>query len=80
MSTQPPPTVHAQDPDALLEKAFLDEYVRGRGYDPRRLQELPEDKVRALMTEASIYASDKLAEIEARAGFVEGMHGVIPSE
>ncbi len=69
-----------QDPDALLERTFFDEFLRSQGYDPRRMHELPKVLVRELMTQASLYASGKLTEIAARAGFVEGLHGVIMPE
>ncbi len=78
MNTKPIEMPAARDPDALLERAFIDEYLRDHGYDPHRLHELPEELVKSLMTDASIYASDRLAEIEARAGFVDEVHGVTP--
>ncbi len=78
MNTERPDTPIPPDPDALLERAFIDEYLRSQGYDPQRLHELPEALVKKLMTEASKHASGKLTEIEARAGFVEEVHHVAP--
>ncbi len=65
-----------QDADALLEQLFIEEYLRGLGYDPHCLHELADEVVYDLKVAASIYASDRLAEIEARAGFIKGVHGV----
>jgi hypothetical protein len=56
---------------ALLEKGLIDEYLKNKGYDRASLKKLPEDKYRRLMTEASIYASGKLTEIETKARFKE---------
>ena len=66
-----------QDPDARLERAFIEQFLRAVGCDPHRLHELPEDLVKELMTYASLYASGRLTEIEARAGFIDELHGVI---
>jgi len=71
----PPTMVHEFDSD--LEQAFIAEYWRDRGYDPDHLDDLPEELVRALMTEASVYASGRLTEIEARASFVAEVHGLV---
>ncbi len=78
MNTERPDTPIPVDPDAQLEQAFIAEYLRSQGYDPHCLHELPEDLVKQLMTEASVYASARLTEIEARARFVHEVHGVAP--
>jgi hypothetical protein len=75
MSTELTDKPVMEDPLAQLEKAFIAEYLRSRGYDPEKLHELPEEVVKQLMTEASLYASTKLEEVEARAHFVEEVHG-----
>jgi hypothetical protein len=67
------------DPHARLEKAFIEEYLRGQGYSPEDLHHLPEDVVKRLMTEASLYASVKLTEVEARARFVHEVEGATSS-
>lgn len=58
-------------PDALLEQAFITEYLQGRGYRLEDVAELPHAQARLLLAEASRYASARLAEVEARAHFVE---------
>jgi hypothetical protein len=68
-------TSRISDPNAGLERAIIDEFILLRGYDPRRLQELPEDVRRRIQSEASTYAAARLAEMEARAHYVQELHG-----
>jgi len=63
-----------EDRNALLENAFIEEYLRSQGYSLETLDELSKKLRRKLMAEASKYASLKLEEIEARAHFVEEIH------
>ncbi len=65
---------------SLLEKGLIDEYLGKRGYDRGSLKKLPEDEARRLMTEASIYASGKLTEIETKARFKQDIKGVGSSQ
>jgi hypothetical protein len=53
---------------------LLEAYLDGKGYTLAGLRELPAEEAKRLMTEASIYASTKLAEVEARAHFVRELH------
>jgi hypothetical protein len=62
------------DPLAQLERAFLEEYLTGRGYHLNTLQELPVEQANALMKEASAYASGRLTEVETRAHLVADLH------
>ncbi len=66
---------HIADPNAALERAIIEEFIRARGYDPDRLQDLPEVLRRQLQCEASIHAAARLAEMEARAHYVQELHG-----
>jgi hypothetical protein len=76
MNTERPDAPLIEDPLARLEKFFIAEYLRSRGYDAAKLHELPDELAKQLMTEASQYASVRLTEVEARAHFVEAIHGV----
>lgn len=58
---------------AQLEIALMEEYL---GRPLQSLAELPEEEAIRLKAEASRYASARLAEIEARAGFVRHVAGV----
>ena len=61
-------------PLAELERGFIDAFVRARGYDPRQLSVLPESEREALLKDASIDASGRLAEIESRSHLVHEIH------
>lgn len=58
-----------------LEQTLIQEFLRARGYDARALEALPEKDRKRLLTEASVHAAGKLAEVEARAHFVKDVHG-----
>jgi hypothetical protein len=66
-----PPLV---DVTAELERAFISEYLVSHGYDPPALAALPHDAHEALLKEASLYASTKLSEVEARAHYIHDIH------
>jgi hypothetical protein len=72
--------VPMEDPQALLERAFIEEYLRNRGYTLRSLHELPPEPLKAILRDASLYAATKLAEVEARAAYVHDIHGVASSD
>jgi hypothetical protein len=75
MTMKEPDTPAMEDPGGALGEALIEEFFRARGIDPAALHTLPEAELKRVLTEASIYASTKLAEIEARAHFVHGIHG-----
>jgi hypothetical protein len=60
---------------AELERALINEYLASHGYDPLTAASLSEEAQRALFKEASLYASAKLCEVEARAHYVQDIHG-----
>jgi hypothetical protein len=64
-----------EDPQADLETALIDEFLRTRGVSRQRLREFPEEKATSLMREASGYASARLTELESRAHYVQEIHG-----
>jgi hypothetical protein len=61
-------------PEAQLENALIDEFLRSRNLDSRALHALAGDELKRVMTEATAYASAKLAEVESRAHFVHEIH------
>jgi hypothetical protein len=74
-------TTHARHvPLGELELAILDEFIRARGYDPHKLHDLPEAERDTLLKAASLHASGKLTEIEARLRFLDERHRVLPGE
>jgi hypothetical protein len=64
-----------EDRDSRLEQALIEEFLRARGLDSSALHAMPEDEAKRVLTEASVYAGAKLAEVEARAHFVHAIHG-----
>jgi hypothetical protein len=71
------PEVPLEEPQAALERALIDEYLKTRGHDLRTLRMLPEDQVQGLLREAVQYAASRLAELEARAHYVHELHGAM---
>lgn len=67
----PPP----ENPQARLEMSFIETYLSNKGYHFKDLHNLPIETSRALMTEACIFASSKLAEIETRSALINELHG-----
>jgi hypothetical protein len=65
-------------PLGQLERALIDQFVRARGYDPNNLADLPEDERERLLADASVYASGKLMEVEARSHFLDELHDGTP--
>jgi hypothetical protein len=60
---------------AALERAIIDEFFAAHGYDPRQVNGLPEAQRLAIRREAALYAAARLAEHEARAHYVQEIHG-----
>lgn len=61
-------------PLADLERALIDTFLHARGYDTGTLAALPAPERDALLREASLHASTKLAEIEARSHYLDELH------
>ena len=74
MKQEQPSADAIEDPEGRLENALIDEFLRSRNLDSRTLHALPGDELKRVMTEASAYASAKLAEVESRAHFVHEIH------
>jgi len=68
-----------KDPNAVLEKALIEEYLHEQGYSFAALNELPKEIAEKLMRGASRYASLKMEEVKARAHFVEEIHDAASS-
>lgn len=58
-----------KSPQSALERDLIREHLRDKGYRLEDLHNLPQEEARKLMKEAYLYASLKLAEVEAKAGF-----------
>jgi hypothetical protein len=69
-----PAETPVQSPLGTLERTLIDGFVRSRGHDPDRLHELDPAAREELLKQASIYASSRLAEVEARSHYVHEIH------
>ena len=64
----------SEGPQSALEKKLVEDYLQSKGYSREDLQKLPEELVNQLMKEACMYASLKLAEVQAKSQFREEIH------
>jgi hypothetical protein len=63
-----------EDPQARLERTFLEEYLTARGRSLSTVSmSAPGD--RQLLRQAAEYAAVRLAEIDARAAYIHQIHG-----
>jgi hypothetical protein len=69
------PDVPMEEPQAALERAFIDEYLRTHNHDVLSIYALPAEQQKNLLREAALYAAIRLAEHEARAHYVHDIHG-----
>ena len=60
----------ADGPLAVLEEAFVDEYLRGQGYSRAVLARLPRAAANRILAEAEEAASLLLAQIESRTRYL----------
>jgi hypothetical protein len=58
-------------PQSALERLFIGQFLKEKGYTLIDLQKLPPDEAKHLMREACTYASLKLAEIESKNLFLD---------
>ena len=63
-----------EDHEAKLERALVEEFLRMRGHTREDLSVLPEAVRAQLLREARMHASERLAEIGARAHYVKEIH------
>jgi hypothetical protein len=64
-----------EEPLAELERHLIDAYLAGAGYTIHDLMRRDDEAARRLLAHASTYASDRLAEIEARSHYFRRLHG-----
>ena len=70
----PPDAPRLQDLHADLERALINDYIRGRGQDPDSVRDRDDAEAHLLLAEASKYAAVRLTEVEARAHYVHDIH------
>jgi hypothetical protein len=57
-----------------FERSLIDAFLLARGFDAPKLAALPEAERDRLLRAASVYASARLAEVEARSHYVHDIH------
>ena len=67
--------VIVRGPQSTMERRFIKEHLHSKGYNLEGLRRLQKEEARRLMKDACKYASLKLALIEARAQFINVIHG-----
>jgi len=63
-----------EDPQGRLERALIEEYLHERGCSLSTMNAIPAGEQRVLLKQASQYALGRLAEIDARAAYIHGIH------
>jgi hypothetical protein len=65
-----------EEPLAELERQLIDAYIAGAGHTFHDLMIRNDEPARQLLAEASLYASDRLSEVEARSHYLRRLHGI----
>ena len=68
-------TLPLELPLAMLERQLISAYVAGAGRDVATLLGRHDEEAKTLLTQASLFATEKLAEIESRSCYLHKMHG-----
>lgn len=75
MITDTTDTTAMEDPMAELERHLIAAFIAGAGQDVVTLTSRHDDEARRLLAQASLYASEKLSEVEARSHYVHSLRG-----
>ena len=76
MAPDSPDRPGIDDPHADLERTLINDYLRARGHDPADLRARDDVEAHRLLAQASTHAASKLAELEARAHYVQEIRHV----
>ena len=68
-------TAPLEEPEAQLERALIEEFLRALGHDAAALRLRNDATARELLKQASVYAAARLTEVESRAHYVHDIHG-----
>ena len=64
-----------KEPLAELERELISAYVAGAGQNLEALLRRNDDEARRLLTDASLYATARLTEVEARSHYLRSLRG-----
>jgi hypothetical protein len=65
------------EPLAALERTLIEAYAAGAGYDVESLRSRTDEKAREVLKSASFYASQTLAQVEARWHYLHSLKGEV---
>ena len=71
------PVNKIEEPLAQLERELMTAYVAGAGEDIETLTSRTDEHARRLLVDASMYASSRLSEIEARLHYLSSLRGQV---
>ena len=66
--------VPMEEPLAVLERRFINEYLERAGEDPVALRARNDERAHRMMRDATSYAAARLTEVESRAHYVRELH------
>jgi hypothetical protein len=69
------PAAQMKEPLAELEKELINAYVAGAGQEFQTLLARNDKDARRLLTDASLYATARLTEIETRSHYLRSLRG-----
>lgn len=75
MTTKETDRAPLEEPLAELERRLMSEYVAAVGQDLHALLNRNDEEAKKLLTEASLYATGKLTEVESRSHYLRKLHG-----
>jgi hypothetical protein len=75
MTTTQTNSAPLEEPLAELERRLISEFVSAAGQDLHALLMRHDDEAKKLLTEASLYASARLTEVESRSHYLRKLHG-----
>jgi hypothetical protein len=64
-----------EEPLAELERELISAYITGAGQDLQALLARDDKEAHQLLTDASLYASSRLTEVESRLHYLRGLRG-----
>ena len=67
-------TPRQEDPHARLERAFIDEFLHEHHLSLETLHQLPASEAARVLSQASVFASGRLSELESRAHLMDELH------
>jgi len=75
MGTRDVADARMEEPLAQLERELINAYVEGAGEQLVALRSRNDDDARRLLTDASLYATARLSEVEARLHYLQSLRG-----